>query len=129
MSTMPPNVRIIIDELKSGKWPQTQGTLQNSNGYCCLGVMTKLSEIHGGAEPLKRPCGDFLFGSHLGIQSVSVNEWIGLKDDCGRSDEVIEDVVNDLQTESLAGMNDDLKWSFEQIGEWLEDNWALVFNS
>ena len=127
MSTMPPNVRIIIDALVSGEWPQTQETLQDSNGYCCLGVMAKLSEIHGGTEPNTHlDCG-FLSGGYLGVQPDPVREWVGLKNSCGSSEEVIERSDDGTPITSLVGLNDDLKWSFEQIGEWLEDNWALVF--
>lgn len=31
-----------IDALRSGKYSQTQGQLQDTNGYCCLGVACKV---------------------------------------------------------------------------------------
>lgn len=31
-----------IDALRSGEYQQTKGKLRNSNGFCCLGVLTDL---------------------------------------------------------------------------------------
>lgn len=31
-----------IDALRSGEYTQTQGSLRNENGYCCLGVLCDL---------------------------------------------------------------------------------------
>lgn len=40
----PPTKEIMewCHELWGGKWKQTEGQLQNENGYCCLGVACKI---------------------------------------------------------------------------------------
>lgn len=39
-----PNQQKWINALKSGEYEQCDGSLEDSNGYCCLGVACKVAE-------------------------------------------------------------------------------------
>lgn len=40
-----------VKYLRSGKYSQTTGILQDDNGYCCLGVLCRLAEDSGITVP------------------------------------------------------------------------------
>lgn len=103
MSNVVENRRKFIDALRSGDWIQTRFALHTSEGYCCLGVACELSELgdwqsSGSEHP---------YMSYLG-ESVSmpseVMQFYGFTEN---------------EAEYLAGMNDDILASFNQIADWI----------
>jgi hypothetical protein len=39
---LPEDIKTWVDALESGEYPQTTGSLCNTEGYCCLGVYAKV---------------------------------------------------------------------------------------
>lgn len=79
-----PNQEAWLKALESDEFTQTQGALQNSKGYCCLGVGCVLAGRAGVALFANKPHLDqgFLLGGNL-TNHESVQEWLGLLDPCG----------------------------------------------
>lgn len=94
-----------VQALRSGKYSQTTNKLQDSNGFCCLGVACKLfippNEIEFNSS-------GFLLGSMPDFQSESPR-W--LKD-------VSEDFLTKTNT-SLAQLNDG-GFTFDEIADLIE---------
>ena len=42
---LPENIKIWVDALRSGDYPQCQGTLYNGLGFCCVGVYADVHKI------------------------------------------------------------------------------------
>ena len=95
-----------VKALRSEKYNQTRGTLQDSRGYCCLGVAckelipeNKLSFLNG-----------IMWGELPGEQNCAP-EWLI----------EIDDLVSYKSGHPLTSMNDEYCFSFDQIAEILED--------
>jgi|TARA_R110000851_G_scaffold17863_3_gene56364 hypothetical protein len=103
------NMKSVIVALRSGKYKQTVGALQNSCGHCILGVICEVYETDTGESPNRD-----LFGRLMGddlSNHMDVQEWVGLVDvdgDCG------------LTKPSLMTMNDIEKKSFLEIADFIE---------
>lgn len=97
-----------IQALRGGKYKQTRETLQNQNGFCCLGVLCKT------VIPKRK----LVFNSygHLrgGVPDIytqpNVPLWV----------ENINDVISSLNLHSLSALNDSFKLSFDEIADFLE---------
>ena len=85
-----------VKALRSGRYRQTQLTLKNRHGYCCLGVLRQL--MHRGSE-LADPHESLLAEKHL--------------KECG---------LLNSQQQKLAYLNDDEDQTFPEIAGWIEKN-------
>lgn len=95
-----------VDALRSGEYMQTQGTLKNHKGYCCLGVLTDLY-LKEHNEKWEQ-C-----GTHYSYEG----------DDCNLSP--IIQVWSGLNTwieSDLITMNDEEEKTFQEIAEYIKEN-------
>ena len=139
-----PKQRAWVTALRSGEYKQTLGELQaSSNSFCCLGVACMVA-----MPPEDRGTNDlgYLVGYDLGHQNNALNE-IGLISTNGTPTYCPEDRFEDLvryvkslwlpdfdhgfglppESLSLTHLNDEVKLSFEQIADVLENFPDLYF--
>jgi hypothetical protein len=102
------NMRKVLVALRSGEYKQARGTLQNTGGYCCLGVMCDVYEKETGSVLDRTPSG-LLKGKNL-YRHIPVLEWVGLQDCLGRSP----------NRDSLAVINDRAYSTFADIAYFIE---------
>jgi hypothetical protein len=102
------NMRKVLVALRSGGYKQARGRLQNTGGFCCLGVMCDVYEKETGNRLERTPSG-LLYGTSL-ISHVGVREWVGLKANRGWND----------TNESLVEINDRTDSSFAYIADFIE---------
>jgi hypothetical protein len=93
-----------IDALRSGKYKQTQGTLKNDEGFCCLGVLCDLARLDGGPH-WEKDWTENYFLNNFGDLPKVVKEFMGLDEG---------DVAR------LINKNDNQEQSFEQIANFIE---------
>jgi hypothetical protein len=101
--------KLWIEALRSGKYGQTNGTLENEDGYCCLGVACMAAKQHG-VNVIHTDEG-FIWGSCLSRQKA-VLEWLGLANGTG---------CNKTQF-ALVDLNDREQSSFNDIANFIESN-------
>lgn len=92
--------------LRSGKYKQTTGVLQDHLGYCCLGVAC---DIFIPAKEQLRDDNNYLEGG-LPRHQVSVPEWL-------------RDINTDLERKlgtSFSAANDSYGYSFDEIADIIE---------
>jgi hypothetical protein len=106
--TMNDNMRKVLVALRSGEYKQARGTLQNTGGHCCLGVMCEVYEKETGNKLERTPSG-LLCGTNLASQ-VGVGFWVGLQGRAGQSP----------NNHSLAELNDRANSSFAYIADFIE---------
>lgn len=85
-----------IQALKSGEYQQTKSCLRDSNGFCCLGVLTDLYA----KEHNMQWQDDNSFEEQTAVLSSCVIEWAGLV-------YPNPDIFYEGEESSLAGVNDD----------------------
>lgn len=126
-----------VDDLMTGKHPQTQGALQDCDGFCCLGraaaVMgLKFTEFENGNFGLAVPDeSDYL----MGVLHEAAYKQMGLRSSEGRIDldHVKPEWLQDLHDTHgcvrtcLTELNDLLKWPFPRIGRFIKENPEAVF--
>jgi hypothetical protein len=100
--------KLWIEALRSGEYKQTTATLENKEGYCCLGVACVVAEKHGVVVSHKP--NEKLLGGNLNDQT-SVMEWLGLYSGEGDNSTGV----------SLVQMNDD-GTTFNDIADFIENN-------
>ena len=74
-----------IRALRSGEYKQTQGSLRDNSGFCCLGVLCELAvraKVIG--KPQQQHNDTFLYGKNEFVLPRKVREWAGLKDSSGK---------------------------------------------
>ena len=103
----------VLVALRSGEYEQTRSTLQDSNGYCCLGVMCDVYERETGDE-IKRDFDDYIKGHSL-LHLPKVQQWVGLFDKFGKFGKYIS-----VDESSLAMMNDRDGKTFSEIADFIE---------
>jgi len=94
-----------IKALRSGKYSQTTETLQDSTGFCCLGVLCDVIDPTGWNE-----------NSHRGSTEYPSSE-ILVHAEIYEGGSPSEGVVG-----QLADMNDEQQFTFLQIADWVEEN-------
>jgi hypothetical protein len=105
------NMRKVLVALRSGEYKQGFRTLQDDDGYCCLGVMCDVYQKDTGSSIDCRPNGSINGGNlshHLAVQA-----WVGLSSPCGLFTGKHKDAV------SLAGLNDNGS-TFSEIADFIE---------
>jgi len=65
-----------IKALRSGKYKQTQGTLKDKHGFCCMGVLCDLYDTNGWGEP--KSLGSYRFLGETGLPPKIVSLWADL---------------------------------------------------
>lgn len=119
--------------LRSGEYQQIQAALKDNTGYCCLGVLCKLSglgefgpeENVGSDENLCR------FISTDGISSFSeltpaVMSWSGIKTETGKFIPGENTSLKDWTPRTLAEFNDQRCKSFLEIADIIDENWEKL---
>jgi hypothetical protein len=102
------NMKRVLVALRSGEYKQARGTLQNTGGYCCLGVMCDVYEKETGNVLERTPSG-LLNGNTL-RKHTDVKEWVGLQGALGQYED----------EDSLAALNDREDSSFAHIADFIE---------
>jgi hypothetical protein len=105
------NMKLVLKALRSGKYTQTTGALQDRTGYCCLGVMCDIYEKVTG-EGVRRYPYNFIEGGNL-TKHPQVEKWVGLMGPFGGFMNRHKGYV------SLAGLNDNGS-TFSQIADFIE---------
>ena len=83
-----------VEALRSGEYEQVRVELRNEKGYCCLGVLTEL-----------------------------INPDVDWEDWETRIDyEPVKEALGGLQPSRFWHLNDDLRYSFEEIADWIEEH-------
>ena len=103
------NMKKVVKALRSGEYSQTQETLQDENGYCCLGVMCAVFEKETGRALKRKGATAYIYGGDLDAQK-GVQEWVGLSSEEGDSED----------NTSLIQLNDCNGYTFSQIADFIE---------
>lgn len=98
--------------LRSGKFKQTHGTLQDENGYCCLGVAC---EIFIPKNKKERELGGYLVGTMPRDQEASP-EWLK----CVNGDLRRRSFLSAEEDVSFTKLNDRLNYTFDMIADIIE---------
>ena len=113
-----------VEALRSGKYKQGKGQLmavvsENEKEYCCLGVLCDLSGV--GEWVFEKGCiPEYVTatGNIIGLYSVDVIEWAGMKSTIGKL------YYDEIDT-CLAIINDE-GVPFSKIAEIIEENWRKL---
>jgi hypothetical protein len=106
------NMKKVVKALRSGEYKQTRETLQDENGYCCLGVMCAVFEKETGralARTFGRDDIERIGGEDLDAQE-GVQRWVGLHDSEGGNTSI----------HSLVRLNDSEGYTFLEIADFIE---------
>lgn len=119
----------LVAALRSGRYSQTQKTLREGDAFCCLGVACDISGV-GSWDEHDVYLVDSARATHL--LPIEVSEYFGLETNGGSfgPDEVrwregLSPRMQKYLILDLAVLNDE-GWSFEQIADFIEDNWEHV---
>jgi hypothetical protein len=102
-----------LEALRSGQYVQTTGALchtgDSGDSFCCLGVLCNLraeeSKTLYWEEAGVYPWMSLTFQGADGLPPTSVFKWAGLER---------------FDADTLASMNDDRGYSFEEIADWIQ---------
>jgi hypothetical protein len=103
------NMKLVVKALRSGEYLQTKETLQDKNGYCCLGVMCAVFEKELGRKLRRMDDTGHMYGGDLDEQE-GVQRWVGLANCLGNSD----------FKSTLAELNDHEDYTFLEIADFIE---------
>jgi hypothetical protein len=112
------NQKLWVKELREGGHKQAKGSLQNSEGYCCLGVACLAYEKATGKKVYRGGLNNFLTGGGLD-NYCEVIEWLSLRSPLGCS---LDDNIPALST-----LNDNHGKSFAEIADLIETKPENIF--
>ena len=72
------NAKKWVEALRSGKYEQGIGFLEDNNKFCCLGVACRLALSDGIGTRTENEDGDVRYGNESGVLPESVKRWLGL---------------------------------------------------
>lgn len=108
-----------VRALRSGKFKQTTGNLEQDGMNCCLGVLCRLAEKSGVIKSKACTYSDKVFFgtegeiNHSGALPEAVMQWAGMKS-----------VEGDRKNrKNLVEYNDDLGYKFPKIADIIEKNY------
>lgn len=104
---------LVCKALNSGEFPQSKGALENSQGYCVLGVICLLAMSEGICDYNK----EFNLGVYdnsMAVLPPSVQDWAGMKSRSGAVDFVTLTFYNDNG------------WDFQEIAEIIQENYEQI---
>lgn len=104
--------KAFTDALRSGEYNQCKGQLQDSKGYCCLGVACVVYEKLTGEELNKDTAGQLVGGT----LPQNVQTFYGIEDDLG-----VYWCVRGGRT-ALSALNDVRNYTFNQIADVVDSN-------
>ena len=106
-----------VEALRSGQYVQGRNKLRSPSSndpdfpapsaFCCLGVLCDVVDSTQWQPPMDRKPDYMLYGYHSTSTPPDVLDTSGL----GRTDE-----------DALVKLNDDERWTFNQIADWIEEN-------
>lgn len=120
-----------VAALRSGDYKQTTGVLKRPSGFCCLGVLLDVSEIGYWEDDTIFESSTYLIGEDGDIEELDADlgsfaTQLGLGSKIGQT---AADLIDDHSVggestieEALIVMNDEERWSFESIANWIEAN-------
>lgn len=127
-----------INALRSGDFPQTRFKLADDGGYCCLGVLCEIAEQDQVVIKTQTDDGSTCYTSKvdpndrdISVPPLAVASWADLGGpnpvfrmpvdgfDNGTYDPM--DLVNGKAMTSLADLNDNHKFNFEEIADIIEE--------
>ena len=109
-----PAQQLWVDALRSGEYSQTTETLQDTNGYCCLGVACQVAKNQGIKVHITAHSG-LISGGELSDQRAVWN-WLGLRNSTGYTDQW-----------ELTHLNDECCYTFPQLADFIEEHAAQLF--
>ena len=118
------NAKKWVEALRSGKYSQCKGTLQNRAGYCCLGVACDVYEKETGNKLPKNNHG-FYKGCSLINKFEVVKDWLGLKEHNGNLSAFL---YQGTIYPTLAYLNDHSRSTFNEIANVIEFKGKELFN-
>jgi len=101
-------VDLLKEALRSGHYDQTQNTLRDENGFCCLGVACDISGL-GRWEGSDLNGWEYVVGNRVAGNSsdsvlpVPVKEWLGFEEECGSYKDMDHDCTTSLMDENDSG--------------------------
>ncbi len=104
------NIEKWVEALRSGKYNQCQGGLQDSNGYCCLGVACDVFIPKKKQITYTTPSGVTTMAG--GFPTDQENAPLWLKN--------INDKVDKVLGQGLSDLNDSEDMSFDEIADMIE---------
>lgn len=113
-----------VKALRSGKYGQTTGTLQDKQGYCCLGVLCEIAP-----KSLVKKEENVIYGGHLGDQP-KVKAWSGIKTTVGILEDEDLATFNDKgvrtydPTTSFSTFTE--SFTFEEIADIIQRHWKKL---
>ncbi len=108
-----------VKALRSGKYKQTNGSLADSEGFCCLGVLCEVA-IKDKIDLTKVTDTDLKtvkYNGNVGCMPIVVMEYSDMKNVYGRYSN---------KRLSLADLNDTGRYSFKRIADVIENNWKKL---
>lgn len=118
------NQQLWVDALRSGEYRQTRGCLQDSHGYCCLGVACRVYEKHTGDKLVEDRFGH-LSGFDLSGYLAIVKNWLQLHGEEGELTHLID--YSQVEFISLTYKNDHDNLNFNQLADYIEENQDQLF--
>ena len=101
-----------VEALRSGDYQQGERALKEGENFCCLGVLCDLhAKEVGGSWADSRVENHQRYLGLLGFLPGEVKFWAGTR----RS-----------TSNELVRLNDKLNYTFEQIADWIEENWERL---
>jgi hypothetical protein len=118
------NAKKWVATLRSGRFRQEKGKLRTPYGYCCLGVACELfhKEYPDFERFYNRECRWYEYGGREDFLPLSVQQWLGLKDEKGTFARLN---LTD-SSHNLAVLNDGGE-TFEGIANFIELNEDRLF--
>lgn len=114
-------VRLLVDELRSGRHQQGSGYLQTDDGrFCCLGVACEVAMANGCPVEFDRETG--YYGATSGRHASNVflpkvvKDWFGFDD----ASPVVATNYGVYANVTAVCANDELQWSFDRIADGFE---------
>lgn len=112
------NAKKFAAALRSGKYKQTKGSLQDHNGHCCLGVACEVF-IPKSRRKYSHHNNKYLYGGIIGQHTQpNAPKWLRDLNDDFRTK--VTDAKNPLKNHSLIDLNDDEGFTFDMIADMIE---------
>lgn len=103
--------------LKSGKYKQGHKTMRKDDVFCCLGVITDIAEI----EP-KYKTGAYPWDAGIVASLIDYNPYL-------RIPSFLKHRVSDFESRPAAVLNDDYRFTFDEIADCIRATWPEAFAS
>lgn len=132
-------IELWIQALRSGKYQQTDSQLRRGNGFCCLGVLCDVVNPNAWTETDSAADGTYYWGEKFAFAGKGeeyelpdeIIQLLGFHAGTGDfAQEYSDDALKDAEgcsIYSLAGLNDVLKYSFNDIADFIEANKSKIF--